>query len=837
MFRYLLLLLMIILCFANAKNVSAGPSADYAAPFSFESLYKEADVVPEAMGKVVRAKRTHGAVIIVDGKLNEKAWNRAEEIYDFVQSRPDYGFAPTEQTEFKVLYDNKAIYIGVRAYDSEPDKIMGQLTRRDEFSDSDWLTVYIDSRFDRTTSYNFSVNPFGVKVDFYMYNDQHMDKSWDAVWDCQTTIDSLGWTAEFKIPYSVLRFSSEERMMWGFNIRRTIKRKQEHDYWVLRPRGQSGVVSRFGLLVGLAKIAPPRRLEILPYAVGRAGIEKNEGSNRHVVDTFYNMGTDVKYGLGPGVTLDATINPDFGQVEDDPSVLNLSVFETFFPERRPFFLEGSQEFAMPFMLFHSRRIGKKPGRFKISSNNEEISRPDFTTILGAAKVTGKTNTGATFSILNAVTDQEFAVVDSVYKDEQTGEEVRQRKDQLVEPYSNYFVGRVRQDMLWGASYIGAMATSVNRRNSESDYTGGIDWQIRTPHNGYDFDGQMAYSLTGENNKTAGYATYLSARRISGKYFHAGTELEVISPDFDINDIGFLRQNNRIDLSGYIVLQQLDYYWIFRRMSQMIRFSHARNFDGLVTRRALNFRTMLFFRNFWSVFLNVRRSLSDYDDLETRGGPVIRDPAGSSASLRIESDDRKPIGINFGASYSKGNSGGWSRGVHLSMSFKPTSFFWLDISPRYSWGMSNSQWVKNIDDNDDGIMDHFVFGELNRHIFDLRLRTNLTLTRDLSMQFYMQPYVATGKYLRFKEFVDPGTYNFSPYTFDDPDFDFNKKTLKSNAVLRWEYRPGSTLFLVWTQSKNDNEYPGDFNLQRDFERSFLGAGRNIFLLKVNYWFNI
>ena len=477
----------------------------------FESHFNQAIIAPEAKGKVARAIRTK-ETIDVDGEFNEMSWLRAEEIYDFVQSNPDFGYAPTEQTEVKVIYDNDAVYIGVRVFDSQPDKITGQLTRRDEFSDSDWISIYIDSRNDRQTAYGFSVNPLGVKVDRFMFNDFYGDLSWDAVWECETKIDSLGWKAEFKIPFHVLRFSTEKELVWGFNVIRTIKRKQENSYWVLKPRKESGFVSRFGLLVGIDNIKHRPHLEVLPYTLGKSTFSpKDEIINPDGITNFHGIGSDFKYGLSSGITLDVTVNPDFGQVEEDPSVLNLSVYETFFPERRPFFLEGAKIFSTPYMLFHSRRIGRKPNRFDIEDDDEVISRPDFTTITGAVKMTGRTDNGISFGILDAFTSEEFADVDSVVTDEETEDELRYRRERLIEPYTNYLVARVKKEFNRGRSYFGGLTTAVNRMDFDSDYTGGLDWQLKTQGNDYSFTGQIAGSHAGDDEKENGYAVFIICR--------------------------------------------------------------------------------------------------------------------------------------------------------------------------------------------------------------------------------------------------------------------------------------------------------------------------------------
>jgi len=799
-------------------------------------LAQEPDV-PEKKGKVVRAVRVNSPPRI-DGRVDDKAWSRAQPISDFTQEEPENGEAPTESTKVWVVYDDQALYVAVRAYDSEPNKIVGRLTRRDQWSESDWIFIAIDSRHDHQTGFAFGVNPAGVKIDAYLYNDTREDESWDAVWDAETSIDSLGWCVEFKIPYSMLRFPPAERYTWGFNVSRRISRKKEEDVWVYKPRKASGGVSRFGHLVGIEGIKPHRRLEILPYVVSRSTFEpKNPLINPDGREFFQGLGADIKYGFGPGITLDLTINPDFGQVEADPSVLNLTVFETFFEEKRPFFIEGAKLFETPFTLFHSRRIGKRPGRFGVCSGDEVLKWPDCTTILGAAKLTGKTSGGTSFGVLDAVTAREYATVDSVVYDETTGMEKRFRRKRLIEPLTNYFVGRLQQDLLQGNSTIGAIFTAVNRQNSESAYTGGVDWNLRFFHNTYSLSGQIAGSRAGPwDDRKNGYGIQFKLTKQAGKWIRGRLRFEAESPHFRINDLGYLRRNDWIGTGCWLQFRTQDPRWITRRTFHNFNTWVGWNFDRVNLSKGFNYNNSIQFLNYWWAGWGFSHNFKTYDDLDTRGGPLIVDPPSTGAWLWFKSDSRKALQINpvifFGRS--EGGSHWW--GVQLRVKIKPSPSLSLTFSPRYNRSFDAAQWVTNIDEDGDGTLDHFVYGELRSQVWDLTMRADMTFTRDLSFQFYMQPFIAVGRYSNFKELARPASFEFRPYQIDlNPDF--NSKSLKSNAVLRWEYRPGSTLYVVWSQSRSDFSHPGDFSFGRDFGKLFTAQGQNIFLIKTSYWFNL
>ncbi len=389
----------------------------------------------------------------IDGVLDENFWQQAPRSGDFIQYQPDEGKPATESTFVRVAYDDDALYVGVDLYDSKPDKIISRLTRRDRWADNDLFNVIIDSHHDHQTAYAFTLYVSGTQKDSYYYNDNWSDDSWDGIWDSAARRTSSGWTAEFKIPFHCLRFASEQNPVWGIYFSRQIRHNNELDRWVYIPEKASGFVSHFGHLKGLDKIPAPKRLEVLPYAVSYEQTEPKNLGNPDGRDFFGNVGFDLKYGITSNITLDATVNPDFGQVEADQTVLNLTTFETFYQEKRPFFLEGFKIFETPADLFYSRRIGKMPSQIP-DGVDYYLKKPSSTTILAAGKLSGKTKGGTSIGILEAVTQREKA--EFMHED-------GYRKTEVIEPEANYFVGRVMQDILRNST-VGVMLTAVNQKS-------------------------------------------------------------------------------------------------------------------------------------------------------------------------------------------------------------------------------------------------------------------------------------------------------------------------------------------------------------------------------------
>jgi hypothetical protein len=779
--------------------------------------------IPEKEGKITSALRANPQPPKVDGHLNDVIWRRAQIISDFTQEDPENGKQPTEKTEVRVAFDEEAVYVAVRSFDSEPDQIIGRLTRRDVYSESDWIRIVFDSQHDHQTGYSFSVNPAGVQRDKLLYDDTQSDELWDAVWEVKTQIDDQGWTSEFRIPFSILRFPQGREQAWGFNVWRTINRKNETIAWIYKPRDAFGEVSRFGHLVGIGKIESPRHLETLPYFVSRETLEPDQR------DFFSALGADLKYGIGSAFTLDATINPDFGQVEADPSVLNLSAFETFFPEKRPFFIEGSKIFRTPFTLFHSRRIGKSPERFKIEKGDQVLERPEITTVVGAAKLSGKTSTGISFGIMNAVTANEYAkVIDTA----------GQQLDRLIEPLTNYFVGRLKKDVLEGNSFVGLLATAVNRNGSESAHTSGIDWNLKLKHNAYSFSGQIAASYAGPSiDRKAGYGADITFAKTGGKWVRGHVNFSLESPEFRINDLGFLKRNNWIGTSFGVQILTPDPVGFVRRSFNDLGGWFGWNYNGNILSNGISTSNSIELMNYWWIgggFSHNFRRLSDFDTF--RGGSLILQPADYNWSIWISSDSRKSVVVSPSSWGGWDESGSKSNGYQLSVSFKPSKRIQFRISGGYNISTDAAQWVDNVDDDDDGNVDHYVYGELDTKAFDATVEGTISFTKDLTLQIYMQPFIAVGNYAKIKELTRPLSLDFEPYDYGY-NIDFNNKYLNSNVVLRWEYRPGSRIYFVWSQSRSDIAHPGQFRFFRDMKDLLYARGTHIFLIKVDYWLNM
>ena len=857
----------------------------------------------------LRAERKSGSVVL-DGRLDEPAWQQATPAGIFTQSYPNPGETDST-TQVRVLYDDDALYVGVRMFDTHPDSIAAQLARRDATGIySDWLHLIIDSYHDRRTAFRFSVNPKGVQKDVYTSNDGNEDTNWDAVWDVATRIDSAGWVAEYRIPFSQLRFGSVSagtERVWGFQVMRDIARRSERQSFAPWYPNEGGFVSRFGDLTGLIDVNTPSRLEIVPYVstkLTRAPADA-ESPFYHATNVKPNGGADLRYGLPGGLTLTGTVNPDFGQVEVDPAVVNLTAFESFFPEKRPFFLEGADIFNFGRVttnndfggqtFFYTRRIGRAPQRFPGGPGIAYVDTPDQTTIAAAAKVTGKHGPW-TIGILDAVTPEEHArvagpagVIDS---------------STAVDPLTNYFAGRVRRDFRRGASVVGGMLTLANRQQSElfqnllssgAGY-GGIDFENRWHNNQYVLSGFAvrsqvngsanlvsslqrnsshyfqrpdATSLTFDPTRTslAGHAEEVAFQK-NGKWF-GSLALKNVSPEFEINDVGF---HGRVDYRavspffGYSVNQ--------RNRWSLNRFAGAWantvwNSDGTRIFQGFGSSASATFSNYQSANIGLSGTMSSYSDRLLRGGPLARTPAYIGTNANFSTDARKKIFVSPSFNYQRNlDDPSWSASGSLFMDTRPTTTLHIRFGPSLSKQLNTSQFTQRTTDVLAAATygSRYVFANLTQTTLSLDTRIDWTLTSRLSLQSYFQPFVSVGRYENFKEFAQPRTFEFAVYGRDrgtitpiidtetgmtasfsvDPDGagpaqtfsirnqDFNTHSLRGNAVLRWEYRPGSTLFFVWQQQRAGNADEMRFDASRDVGAIFRDRPTNIFLIKAAYW---
>ena len=854
-----------------------------------------------AATKVATATRRSGDITI-DGRLDDAAWASAVPTGSFTQSYPTPGAPANSPTEVRVLYDDQAIYVGIKMSDPHPDSIAAQLARRDASGIySDWVHLIIDSFHDRRTAFRFSVNPKGVMKDVYTSNDGNEDLNWDAVWEVGTRIDSAGWNAEYRIPLSQLRFGNVPKgaeRIWGLQVQRDIARRQGRDTWSPWTRTDAGFVSRFGDLRGLVDLPTPSRLEVMPYISARATRAPGDGENPfyHRTDFQPSVGGDLRYGLPGGLTLTATINPDFGQVEVDPSVVNLSAFETFFPEKRPFFLEGSDVFSFGQVrtfndfgsqnYFYSRRIGRSPQRFP-GGSVLYADVPEQTTIAGAAKITGKIGNW-TLGLIDGVTPEEKADVQL---------EGGGREKTAVEPFTNYFSGRARRDFRGGRSVVGGMVTSTIRNVDDAVFNsllrsdaafGGIDFEHAMADRKWVASGFVGMShVSGSKESIA--ATQLNSshyyQRPDADYIefdgdrttldghigeialqkngalHGSINYKESSPGLELNDMGFQGRTDYRALSYLVGYQHDRAGKTFRDYLVYTYANQAYNFGGTSILRSANVGSNFTLNNFWTLGLYGGGNTQYYSDRFTRGGPEALVPSGWNGGFDVGSDSRRKLIYGFGFSYSRDESGGTSPSGYVNLDMRPTTSLRIRFNPNISGGKSTGQFVRSVADplatNTFGR--RYVFADLHQTTLAMDTRVEWTFTPTLSLQMYAQPFVASGRYENFKEFETPRKYDFAVYGKDrgtiqsgagaytvDPDGtgpaasfevgdpNFNVRNLRGNAVLRWEYRPGSALFFVWQQERSGFEPIGDFEARRDLGDIFKTVPTNVFLIKATYW---
>lgn len=856
------------------------------------------------------ATRLEGRLAL-DGVLDEAEWQLATPATQFTQTDPIDGAVPTERTEVYLLWDEDAIYVGARMWDTTGE-IRSRLGRRDSYvSDSDWFYIMLDSHHDHLNAYQFSVNPAGVKRDERTSGGMRGDLSWDAVWDVATSIDDDGWTAELRIPFSQLRFSSDAEQTWGVQLSRRISRNSEVMVLSYTPQNERGGVARYGHLDGLTQLRSGRKLELQPYALARAEYLDIAAANpyRDGSDMFGGIGLDAKYRLTPSTTVDVTFNPDFGQVEQDPATVNLTAFETSLGERRPFFVEGNDVFAFgasgggPGMfggggggrdgLFYSRRIGRAP-QGSLPSGVRYSDRPDAATILGAAKVTGRTTGGLSLGVLAALTDAEEA--DWMLSDESTG-------TTIVEPRTGYFVSRMRQDLREGQTSIGGIATFVHRQLDDAALaaalrsdavTGGIDFEHQFLDRTWSIDGYATMShvrgsaasilrtqllssryyarpdadyLEVDSSLTAltGFSGRLAISKDAGEHWRGGANITTLSPGHEINDGGFQTTVDRIGADANIAYVENQPGRVFRsyRISTSVTSDWNYGGDNIVARTSTSLNGQLV--NYWGGMVNVIRSIDTWDDRLTRGGPVATDPAGYRIGGNINSDNRQRVSGRLNASYSGGGSGSWHQSSSLNVTIRGGENWTVSLGPRYDRSYSIASYLSAATDP---LMvgtygRRYFFADLRQRTTSLETRLNLNLTPDLSIEVFAQPFASSGDYGSPAQLRAARTYEFDRFgtdigtvsydadarrytvdpdgdgpagTFNLADRDFSTRSLRGNAVMRWEWRAGSTLFLVWQQRRSGT--PGGYlDVARDIGGVFRDRPENVFVMKVSYWLNL
>lgn len=825
----------------------------------------------ESEPPVAVAKRTE-VRIAVDGLLDEPAWLAAAPVTRFTQVDPREGEPVSQPTEVRILYDSDAIYFGVRAWDD--GQITARLGRRDmELQDSDWFGVVIDSYHDHQTGFSFDVNPGGVKRDAVKSmtpgGGERDDLSWDGVWEVATSVDSMGWTAEYRIPFSQIRFRNQQRHRWGLQLERVIGRNKEYAVSAFTPKDESGGIPAFGHLEGVRNIRPGSRLEVLPYAVARTEhVDPGDNPFRDGSEQRATGGVDLLYRVTSNLTLNATINPDFGQVEVDPAVVNLGVYETFFDEKRPFFIEGSEIFQFTGgtsggRLFYTRRIGRSP---QTKPSTSEADVPAETTILGAAKLSGRTS-GWSIGTLTAVTAEERARY-------LTGDGIAETM--VAEPMTGYFVGRARREMRAGLTSLGAMMTVVRRdlstdllreRLKSGAYAAGIDFnhefagrfwavsgnvigsrvegtrdaiaRVQWASNHY-FQRPDADHLEVDETATSltGYSASLSIDKISGQHWLLGIAGAITAPEYEVNDLGFAYRTDRRDVSAYLTYREVQPSSFFRNWSLTGRFRNEMNFANQTILRMAVARFQFRHLSFWGGGVGAMRSFRANDDRSTRGGPIVVRPAHYSFTGNFYTDGRKALILNGGGRIQLDEYEGFVYDGRLGISLRPSSRWSLSVGPRFTKNRIAAQYVTTLaGDGFAATYDRgYVFARLNQTEVALETRFNFTFRPGLTLETYVQPLVSAGDYGQPKYLETPGTFDFAQYNQLGYEPDFNVRSLRGNAVLRWEWRPGSNIYLAWQQRRYDTGSAGGFDFRRDVGAVFDACADNIFLIKVSYWFS-
>lgn len=829
---------------------------------------------------------------VIDGKLDDECWKTGTWAGNFNQYIPDEGAEPTWPTEFNLLYDDKHIYVAIRAFDGEPEKIQRLAGLRDEFS-GDMVGVNFDSYYSRKTGFEFTITAWGQKIDLILFNPENWDMNWNAVWKGKTGLEDSAWVAEIEIPLSQLRYSGEKEQVWGLHVWRWINRLQEESDWEYQSKTGPGVLYNFGELRGIEGLKKSQRLEIMPYALGELEAMKKEPGNPFKEsgrNWSGNAGLDAKIGISSNFTVDLTVNPDFGQVESDPSVMNLTAFETFYEEKRPFFLEGLTIFDYKFdnqSLFYSRRIGHSPSLSVEPGDSSYVDSPDMTKILSAIKLSGTTSEELSVGVIQSLTANEFTSVSDL--------NANQTK-MIVEPLTNYTVARVQKGFNGATTTIGGMVTSVNRMIDDTNldfltnnaFTGGLDLLHHWKDKEYFLDARAIGSYLNGSSESitrlqessaryyqrpgADYVRYDTSMTSLGGYggklrvgkgskglWRYSTGVTWLSPGVELNDLGYMNTADEIrneNEVGYFVNKPVSIFRTYRlNLEQFNTWNFEGRYLGLGSHLAFNSE----FKNQWALDLNLIYNSEAIDTKILRGGYDMIMPFSLYSFGKLRTDYSKKISLGMEYSYEYGGENSIAR-YQLSpgITIRPFRTLKLNISADYEENSNDLQYIKTLDYQGDK---RYIMGTIDQTTFGLTFRANLNLTPEFSIQYYGSPFISKGSYSEFKYITNPEAESYSDrfniydnvirndgyirfdengdnvtdYSIGNPDFNFHQ--FRSNFVAKWEYRLGSFIYFVWSGEKTGQNNQSDISLGESYKQLKDVFPNNIFLIKLNYWFSL
>ncbi|MDN3657606.1 DUF5916 domain-containing protein [Ferruginibacter paludis] len=824
----------------------------------------------------------------LDGVLNDACWNTGEWAGEFKQWIPAEGKQPSQSTFFKILYDDENLYVAVRAVDHEPKKIQRKAGRRDEFA-GDVIGICFDSYHDHRTGFEFDVTAAGQKYDAILTNPMVGDANWNAVWYAKTAMEDSAWTTEMRIPLSQLRYSSEKNQVWGLHFWRWINRLQEESDWEQQSFTGPGMLYLFGELKGISNLPKSQRIELLVSGLSKMKTFQKDPNNifaskGHVSSST--VGLDAKIGLSSNFTVDLSINPDFGQVEADPSVMNLTAFEPLFEEKRPFFLEGKNIFSFDIddlSLFYSRRIGHAPSYMPGLGPNEYLKMPDNTTILSAAKLSGKTQKGLSVVVLQSLTANERASISTP----SGGKKV------TVEPLTNYFVGRMQQDYRNGNTVLGGIFTSTNRFFSDphlnfinhNAFTGGLDLLHQWKDKEFFVDAKVTASNINGSTEAISDLQLSSARYfqrpdayrfdstltqlsgIGGKIkigkgskglWRYSTDLTFRSPTLELNDIGYMQTADLIKQGNAVSYFVNTPVAVFRTYTIGLKQNNNWDFKGHYLSSDYTLTTYLEFLNRWNVTSALNHISQSLDIRQLRGGEALLIPPSWMESILVKSDFAKKVAFNFQGSYFFENKRGKYFLVSPGITVQPINTLKLSLNLNYTSNMDQLQYTDAFFSSGKRAP---VLARIDQHDLGATFRIDYNITNNLSLQYYGSPFASVGKFNSFKKVVQPKNSIYSNrfqalstsvlqsdnYLVDDngdgvtdiiihnPDFNFYQ--FRSNFVFRYEYRPGSQLYFVWSNDRTNFINPGSNSVTDIHSQLSKVFPTNIFLVKLNYWFDL
>jgi hypothetical protein len=829
---------------------------------------------------------------VIDGKLDDECWKTGVWAGEYHQFVPNEGAKPTYPTELKILYDDKYLYVAFRGYDGEPEKIQRRSGMRDEMA-GDMMGVNFDSYHDHRTGFEFTVTAWGQKVDLVLFNPMNFDLNWNPVWKCKTGLEDSAWVAELEVPLSQLRYSREDEQVWGMHTWRWINRYQEESNWEKQSKTGPGMIYNFGELKGIKGLKKFQRLEIMPYTLGELKTMKKEPGNPFTDKGRVwggNIGLDAKIGISSNFTVDLTVNPDFGQVESDPSVMNLTAYETFYEEKRPFFLEGLTIFDYKFdnqSLFYSRRIGHSPSLAVEGDSSRFVKSPDKTTILSAFKFSGTTSKGLSVGLIQSVTANEY-----VRLSDKNGN----RSSMKVEPLTNYMVARIQKGYNAGTTTIGGILTSTNRFIKDNNlefltsdaYTGGLDLLHHWKDKEFFIDARLigSYvsgskeSITSLQESSARYyqrpgADYLgfdtTSTRLSGYggkfrigkgskgFWRYSTGVTWLSPGLELNDLGYMNTADEINQENEISYFVNKPVSIFRTYNIGLEQFNTWNFNGTYLGSGSHLSFSSEFKNQWSLGANLIYHSKSHDTKILRGGYDMIMPYNIMSFGNLNTDPSKKITAGVAYSYEyRGNNSATSYQIQPGLTVRPFTILKIGITANYLNNHDKLQYVATTSMLNEK---RYLLGTIDQKTLGLTFRLDLNLTPEFSIQYYGSPFISRGSYSEFKRVTDPEAKSYSDrfavfnnpelignkyeldenndmvadYSIENPDFNFHQ--FRSNFVAKWEYRLGSFIYFVWSGERTGNTSSSQASIGDSYKQLQSVFPNNIFLIKLNYWFSL